>query len=340
MMREKYYYDRLSVEEQFAYKKLYESILKLENVVDIKCNISGNNSIEKIIRAIVLDNPLLYFVDISNIKTGIMKEGVRFVLSYFCDQAKIKKYNEKINSAVNSFVIKVMQNCKTDYEKELFIHDYFCENVQYDFETLEMQNGIQFLESHSIIGVIKKKKALCDGIAKTIKVLFNACDIPCIIVTGDADSDYTKRQHAWNVVRIGGISYHLDVTFDLGNSNEIIHCYDYFNLYDKQILKDHYNFSDTPQCVENKDNYYKKNKYVITSKDELEGLIKTQIKKRKNVIYFKNENKLENIENLMHFSKEYVFNLIYEIEGNSNFLIRCNFNDRQNTGTIWIEYKR
>ena len=38
--------------------------------------------------------------------------------------------------------------------------------------------------------------------------------------------------------------------------------------------------------------------------------------------------------------EEYVFNLIYEIEGNSNFLIRCNFNDRQNTGTIWIEYKR
>lgn len=52
-----------------------------------------------------------------------------------------------------------------------------------------------------------------------------------------------KYRHTWNIVKIGGQYYHLDVTFDntLGKHSlagqELR--YDYFNLEDKKIFRDH-----------------------------------------------------------------------------------------------------
>ncbi len=46
-----------------------------------------------------------------------------------------------------------------------------------------------------------------------------------------------KYRHAWNVIRIDGKYYHLDVTFDNTLSRDDAVRYDYVNLADKQIFK-------------------------------------------------------------------------------------------------------
>ena len=80
---------------------------------------------------------------------------------------------------------------------------------------------------------------VCEGIAKSVKVLCDALGIWCMIaICGNNPEKGIKYRHTWNIVKIGGQFYHLDVTFDntLGKHSlagqELR--YDYFNLEDKK----------------------------------------------------------------------------------------------------------
>ena len=55
----------------------------------------------------------------------------------------------------------------------------------------------------------------CEGMAKAVKILCDELGIWCIVALSDANPDKgIKYRHAWNVIRIDGKYYHLDVTFD------------------------------------------------------------------------------------------------------------------------------
>ena len=72
--------------------------------------------------------------------------------------------------------------------------------------------------------------------AKAVKILCDELGIWCIVALSDANPDKgIKYRHAWNVIRIDGKYYHLDVTFDNTLSRDDAVRYDYVNLADKQI---------------------------------------------------------------------------------------------------------
>lgn len=94
-----------------------------------------------------------------------------------------------------------------------------------------------------IIGPLGQGVGVCEGIAKAVKVLLDALGVWCVIaICGNNPEKGIKYRHTWNIVRIGGAYYHLDTTFDntLGKSDKVEDIrYDYFNLDDGHIFKDH-----------------------------------------------------------------------------------------------------
>ena len=117
----------------------------------------------------------------------------------------------------------------SEWEKEKYIHDFICENVTYD--------KLKKAYSHEIIGPLGHGVGVCEGIAKSVKVLCDALGIWCMIaICGNNPEKGIKYRHTWNIVKIGGQFYHLDVTFDntLGKHSlagqELR--YDYFNIED------------------------------------------------------------------------------------------------------------
>lgn len=86
-----------------------------------------------------------------------------------------------------------------------------------------------------------------------------------IALCGNNPEKGIKYRHTWNIVKIGGVTYHLDATFDntLGKDNitgEIR--YDYFNLPDKQIFRDHEPLiAPAPACTDGDRFYYKEKNY-------------------------------------------------------------------------------
>lgn len=65
---------------------------------------------------------------------------------------------------------------------------------------------------YSLYGIICRKMGVCAGVAKAMCVLLERQNIECKYVSGDTTNG---GRHAWNVVKLNGTWYMLDVTWNL-----------------------------------------------------------------------------------------------------------------------------
>lgn len=146
---------------------------------------------------------------------------------------------------VLDFIEKNIKAGMSTYEKIRLVHDYIIRNTEY------MKRGDK--RDHSVLGPLLDGYAVCDGYAKAFDLFMYALDIDCILVTGEA-----REPHAWNIVWVDGIPYHIDLTWDdpvelSGLDSGIVH-YDYFLLPEAYITKTHsFEVTNYPYC---KDTYY------------------------------------------------------------------------------------
>lgn len=108
-----------------------------------------------------------------------------------------------------------------------------------------------------------------------IKVLCDALGVWCIIaICGNNPEKGIKYRHTWNIVRINGQYYHLDATFDntLGKNEDGSTSirYDYFNLDDKNIFRDHEPLiAPAPPCPDGNHFYYREKKLSFTKLEDV-----------------------------------------------------------------------
>lgn len=150
----------------------------------------------------------------------------------------LDKYYEILGSCVRTDM--------TAYEKELAVHDYLVENVAYDVS----ESGE---DAHSAYGALVLGKAVCDGYAESFQTLMDMLGIECCFISGTGNNE----SHAWNMVKLDGAWYHVDVTFDDPVGSEGLISHKYFNLTDAEINLDHmWEHADFPMAVGNKYSYY------------------------------------------------------------------------------------
>lgn len=172
-----------------------------------------------------------------------------------------------------------------EYEREKLIHDALARQVLYDHDSLITKDKARLAKAHSVVGVFVDKKAVCEGIAKAVKLLLNTVNINCIVVTGQARLE-PDGGHAWNIVRINSNAYHLDATWDIANSTRSSICYDYFNLPDTSISKDHSEYDGVPLCSANTDSYFVKSGICFDNEKSVLKYVKQQLGAGKTHIYF------------------------------------------------------
>lgn len=155
----------------------------------------------------------------------------------------------------------------SEWDKEKYVHDFICENIRYD--------KLKKPYSHEIIGPLGHGVGVCEGIAKSVKVLCDALGVWCIIaICGNNPEKGIKYRHTWNIVRINGQYYHLDATFDntLGKNEDGLTSirYDYFNLDDKNIFRDHEPLiAPAPPCPDGNHFYYREKKLSFTKLEDV-----------------------------------------------------------------------
>ena len=252
MIVDRYYYHQLNKQEQEVYKAFYDGVMAHKEIIPVSVHGKlSQESFGRIFMAMTRDNPLIYFLNQSACSIASDRFGhVAICPQYFFSKEKMKEYNRKIEKTVNELAGQLRLLECSDYEKELRVHDWICQNIEYDYEGSDKNKITRVIASHNILGVFAYHKAQCEGIAKAVKVLLNAVDVKCIVVIGTALKDGVSEPHAWNIVNIDGEPYQLDVTWDLGgigiNNRHVRH--DYFNLTDKMMRKDHQADGVLPKC--------------------------------------------------------------------------------------------
>ena len=207
-----------------------------------------------------LDHPEIFWV--TGFKYRYFKDSPNYVFipEYLFDKGKIREHQKAMNARVEKLVRPAQK--LSEWDKEKYVHDFICRNVHYD--------KLKKAYSHEIIGPLGQGVGVCEGIAKAVKILLDQLGIWCMIaICGNNPEKGIKYRHTWNIVKIGKKYYHLDVTFDNTLSSEDIR-YDYFNLDDRNIFRDHEPLiAPAPSCTDNDHFYYKEKKLSFTRQEDV-----------------------------------------------------------------------
>ena len=133
--------------------------------------------------------------------------------------------------------LAVIKPGMTDLDKALALHDYLVLHIAYAYKDYINDSLGEYV--YNIYGALQEGKAVCQGYAYAYYILLNNVNIENRMVVSN------NMNHAWNMLKIDGKWYHVDVTWDdpawdiLGRVR-----HEYFMLSDAAIKeKEHYDWS-------------------------------------------------------------------------------------------------
>lgn len=274
-MKELYYYEQMNKEQQNVYHAMKAGLTGL--FASFSVPRTDAKELGDIFFQLRLDCPEIFYAVGFRYRYYQDSENIEMIPEYLFRKDKIKEHQKAMKSRVEKLIRPA--NSFTELEKERYIHDFICSNVHYD--------KLKKPYSHEIIGPLGQGVGVCEGIAKTVKILCDALGIWCIIVISEANPEKKiKYRHAWNIVKIGQCYYQLDATFDnsLGHGDTIR--YDYFNLDDKQFFRDHEPaLFKVPVCSDGAHFYYREKKMSFTKTEELVNRAGQALRKGKPLIF-------------------------------------------------------
>ncbi len=257
-----YSYYQLTADEQAVYDEIFEHAMNLDTEFTFS-NPTDIDTIYKIYELLVNEEIELFYLDNKFYYTGT--PATRMKLGYTDTATNIKKKKQDMNTATQEILAKVTSGM-SDYEIVKLFHDELVRTCVYDTEAI-----------NNIYGALVKKRTMCQGYAGAFLRLCNLTGIPAISITGS-----TNEPHMWNMVKIDGEWYHIDLTWDDPDKEDYPEfCrYDYFGLDTATIKKlrtiDNYSYA-LPEATSDKYNYFVYNKLVAESYDEAKLMITNEL---------------------------------------------------------------
>lgn len=248
-------YSFLNEQEQRIYRIMLNMVRHLSEGWIEMGYISGDVSttVAKAYRALCNDFPEYYWMPASYYIT-VNSNNVTLAFKrnhaedgYGFTKTDIENNKEDFDDAVQR-IIERTEKASSDFEKEVIIHDLLCKTAQYDSEfDWDDANTV-----YSAYGALVNGRAVCEGYARAFKLLCQYAGIECILVTGESKG----VGHMWNMVKLEGNWYHVDVTWDDLRAEPH---HTYLNLTEIDILADHdidATYSNTPSNLTAQGNSY------------------------------------------------------------------------------------
>lgn len=282
MITTRYYYEKLNPQDREIYRAIYDGIMRFKPYVEVPGTVLNEKKVGWIYHCVLWDNPFIFSVGEYAMWHALSGDKRKIRMTTLCDAASEKVYREEIESAVNTILAVPGLRKMTDFQKEVFVHDFIINNVKYDHS---LGNGGKRIQPYTVYGALVEHSAVCEGIAKAVKLLLNLMDVKCIVASGT----YDGHGHAWNIVKLDNFSYHLDVTMDMGR---VVHPgkmrYNYFNFRDCDIHNYRVdNAHIMPSCTAIRNNYMVRAGGFVSNYDRLRIYIEKGLTKRKACLYFK-----------------------------------------------------
>ena len=237
----------------------------------------SSDELSEVFTFVSLDHPEIFYAPSFTYSFFSQADSVEFTPKYLFRKKEITEHQKAIASRIKKITSPAKE--LDAVAKEQYVHDFICRNVHYD--------KLKKAYSHEIIGPLTQGVGVCEGIAKTVKVLCDELNIPCMIAFCRNNPDKgIKYRHAWNIVNINGKYRHLDATFDntLSAGGDIR--YDYFNTDDASLFRDHEQLVwPMPPCSDRTEFYYIRKKLSFTKYDDIRNRVSQAAKKSKPIVF-------------------------------------------------------
>lgn len=265
-----YSYNQLSEKQAYIYDAVIAAAEKLKTDVPLSTvmDISAEDYCE-VYQQIYNDEHALFYIDTKMqyaMNTNTKKLASAIIFYKYSDE-KIAEMQKAIDKEVQRVLDGITPDM-TEYDKVKYFYDYLASSVVYDESTENCRD---------IYGVFVDKKAICGGYSKAFSHLCDKVGIETATVTGDADGE----AHMWNMVKIDGQWYNIDITYAVTESELGSYVrYDYFCVTDemlagtRSVYEQNYAY---PKATATDCDYYIKNGLMADSWADAKAMLTNQI---------------------------------------------------------------
>lgn len=214
------YYQMLAKDSQALYRQIYANALMGTKSFAPVVNVTVGE-VTDAFEAVYNDHPELFWLE-TGYSCKYMQSGtcIEVTLQYHFKERELEKAKEDFESATSE-ILEGAKKCITEKEKEKYVHDALMERVTYDASADKGQSAYSALVDG---------ESVCAGYARAFQYLCMELGLPCYYCTG-----YSGGNHAWNIIRVDGLYYNVDVTWDDTEPST----YDYFNKTDAEYADTH-----------------------------------------------------------------------------------------------------
>lgn len=238
---EKFFYNQLDEQAQVIYRALRDGVA--QSVSEIQVETGDAQAVHDIFRRVMFDHPEFFWATGSATSTVYEWTDGRvytmFKPEYGHTGAAKEAMQAEIERVVEAFLTGLEPGL-SEYELVRAVYDYLISTTTYNLEAPDHQN---------IYSVFVNRESVCAGISRAAQLLLERLGIFATYVVGVAYVPGTSTEpipHAWNLVRVNGVYYYLDVTWGspvfqegsaLGERIEVL--YDYLLLNEELLFRTH-----------------------------------------------------------------------------------------------------
>jgi hypothetical protein len=210
-----FYRNLLNENEKKVYDQIYANAAELDPYFEITTKVPYNR-LDAIIIAVRYDNPDLFWFDTNYKYTYDVNNNISSVTLGFNDTAKnIDAFKRRFYDCADSALEYVM-TFGSDIDKVKYCHDLLTNLNSYAWADY----------NQSAYSALCTGKTVCAGYSFAFQYLMQRLGIPSAVIYG-----FAGEKHLWNIVRLDGEWYEMDVTWDDPSGNPPnTYYYNYFNI--------------------------------------------------------------------------------------------------------------
>jgi len=240
-MSDMFFYNQLDVYQQVIYHELRDGIANSHPQIQIDIDDAGE--VHDIYQLVLFDHPEFFWVTGAGSATvSRWSDGRSYTIfepEYGHTGAQKEAMQIEIDEAIDTFLASIAPGL-TEYELVREVYEYIIKTTTYNLDSSDNQN---------ILSVFVNRESVCAGFSKAAQLLLSRLGIFATYVTGVAyvpGVSSTPVPHAWNLVRVYGEYYFLDVTWGSpifqegsGLAYRIDVLYDYLLVNEEKLFRTH-----------------------------------------------------------------------------------------------------
>ena len=254
---EEYYFNQLPSSYNEIYRELYTRLSSGEDSAEIFAAVTVDD-FWKAYYAVLADHPELFWIGAS---AQVQSNAITNLVSgYEVETTVAPEERPAMKAALDQAAAEcIAQTDETwsDYGRIKSVYEYIINTTEYNASAPDNQCVQSALLSHA---------SVCAGYAKAFQYILHRMGYFCTYITGTIPGG---GDHAWNVVRIDGNYYHVDVTWGdpvfagnyEGGTGLTVMNYNYLCCTDAEILPTHTpdGTIPLPECTDGSYNFYRIN---------------------------------------------------------------------------------